>query len=235
MSSCTDQPPAEVHRWLADATQRLLGHTIGISESQWRQPTALPGWTRAHLATHLARNADHLTNSLMAIAAGEPQPERPSSAEERRILEEGADRSGLELQIDLDTSAGALQRAIDAVTDWASGEVRLHGRLCPLDRLPLARLNELEMHHFDLDPERDLAALDPDEAGWLLRWVADRRQQQSLPSLRLISPSVEIELGGHIDRIDVRGSDVELWLWLSGRGRAGQVEGAGDLVFPLLS
>lgn len=235
MSSCTDQPPAEVHRWLADATQRLLGHTIGISETEWHQPTALPGWTRAHLATHVARNADYLTNALTAVQAGEPQPERPTSAEERRILEEGADRSGLELQIDLDTSAGALQRAIDAVTDWTGPTVVLHGLRCPLDRLPLARLNELELHHYDLDPGRDVESLDPDEAGWLLRWVIHRRQAQQLPSLHLVGQSVQLDVGSGTPRAEVCGRDVELWLWMSGRGRAGQVEGAGDLVLPLLS
>jgi maleylpyruvate isomerase len=235
MSSCTDQPPAEVHRWLADATQRLLGHTIGISETEWHQPTALPGWTRAHLATHLARNADFLTNSLAAIAAGEPQPERPSPVEERRVLEEGADRSGLDLQIDLDTSAGALQRAIDAVSEWDGAHVVLHGQICPLDRLPLARLNELEMHHYDLDPSRDLATLDPEEAGWLLRWVIDRRQQHSLPALRLIGDTVDETVGDGGAPLTVHGSEIELWLWLSGRGRVGQVDGADDLVLPLLS
>jgi uncharacterized Actinobacterial protein TIGR03083 len=235
MSSCTDQPPAEVHRWLADATQRLLGHTIGITETEWHQPTALPGWTRAHLATHLARNADYLTNALTAIAAGEPQPRRLTADEERRVLEEGADRSGLELQIDLDTSAGALQRAIDAVTAWDQAEVMLHGRRWPVNRLPLARLNELELHHYDLDPDRDLAALDPDEAGWLLRWVADRRRDHDLPSIHLVSPSADCRVGdGPVD-LEVRGADVPLWLWLSGRGEVGLVEGAANLVLPLLS
>jgi maleylpyruvate isomerase len=235
MSSCTDQPPAEVHRWLADATQRLLGHTIGISETEWHQPTALPGWTRAHLATHLARNADYLANSLTAIQAGEPEPERPSPADERRTLEEGADRSGLDLQIDLDTSAGALQRAIDAVGDGTAATVILHGQRCPLDRLPLARLNELEMHHYDLDPGRDLSLLDPDEAGWLLRWVIDRRQRHELPALRLVGTSIDLEFGSGTPRIEVRGTDVELWLWLSGRRHTAQAHGAEDLVLPLLS
>lgn len=235
MSSCTDQPPAEVHRWLADATQRLLGHTIGISESDWHKPTALPGWTRARLATHLARNADYLTNSLTAIAAGEPQPARPSVAEERRILDDGADRSGLELQIDLDTSAGALQRAIDAVTDWTRASLALHGRPWPLDRLPLARLNELELHHYDLDPDWDLNSLTPNEAGWLLRWVVDRRRHEQFGSITLVSPSVRCVLGEDEPRLEVHGNEVDLWLWLSGRGPAGQVDGADDLVFPLLS
>ncbi|PFG16948.1 maleylpyruvate isomerase [Propionicimonas paludicola] len=235
MSSCTDQPPAEVHRWLADATQRLLGHTIGISETEWHQPTALPGWTRAHLATHLARNADYLTNALSAVESGEPQPGRPTAADERRVLEEGADRSGLELQIDLDTSAGALQRAIDAVADWSTGTIALHGQICPLDRLPLARLNELEMHHYDLDPHRDLTAVDSEEAGWLLRWVIERRQQHPLPSVRLVGEGVEWELGTGEPRLEVRGTDIELWLWLSGRGRTDHVEGTDDLVLPLLS
>ena len=36
-----------------DATQQLLGDTIAIHDDQWQLPSGLPGWTRAHVATHL--------------------------------------------------------------------------------------------------------------------------------------------------------------------------------------
>ena len=43
------------------ATQRLLGDTISVSDADWNAPSRLPEWTRGHVATHLARQADGLT------------------------------------------------------------------------------------------------------------------------------------------------------------------------------
>ena len=40
------------------ATQRLLGDTIRVSDEDWRGPSRLPGWTRGHVASHIARHAD---------------------------------------------------------------------------------------------------------------------------------------------------------------------------------
>ena len=57
---------------IALATQSLLRDTIDLDEEQWHAPSLLPGWSRAHVATHIARNADALRRvlsaTLMALA-----------------------------------------------------------------------------------------------------------------------------------------------------------------------
>ncbi|NLE18275.1 MAG: maleylpyruvate isomerase, partial [Propioniciclava sp.] len=47
-----------VLRRIALATQALLRSTVGVEEAAWHEPSLLPGWSRAHVATHICRNAD---------------------------------------------------------------------------------------------------------------------------------------------------------------------------------
>ena len=224
----------DLHRWKPEATQRLLGYTIGITDEEWHRPSPLPGWSRAHLATHLARNAEHLTRIAEAVDAGLPQPVAPSAAERLAELERGADRTGLELQIDLDTTAGALQTTIERLTNWTA-PVRLRGRDWPLSVLPLARLHEVCIHHIDLDCQFSPDAVDPAAAAWLLRWVLDLLADADLPALRVESETLVAELGHTGVARTVTGSDARLWAWLSGRLPASAIAGADGLQPPLLS
>ena len=43
---------------VSTTTARLLGDTIALSDDEWRAPSRLPGWSRAHVASHVARQAD---------------------------------------------------------------------------------------------------------------------------------------------------------------------------------
>jgi maleylpyruvate isomerase len=235
MSQHTGSIPVEdVHRWKADATQRLLGYTIGLTDDEWHEPSPLPGWTRAHVATHLARGADHLASVVEAVASGRAQPEEATAAQRFAELESGADRGGLELQIDLDTSAGALQAAIEKVTDWTP-PVRLHGIETALAAVPLVRLHELCIHHLDLDCGFSPDAIDPAAAAWLLRWILDRLAEADLPALRVEGDSVVADLGSGGDPRRVSGSDARLWAWLCGRLAASGVSGADGLQPVLLA
>lgn len=226
-------PVDDVIRWNSDATQRLLGFTIAMDEDEWREPTPLPGWSRAHVATHLARDADRLRGVIEAAAAGLPQPPAPTRAERVADLETGADRDGLALQIDLDTSAGSLQAAIEKLTDWTV-PVTLHDLDLTVAAVPLARLHEVCVHHLDLDHGTGADAIDPAAAAWLLRWVLDLLADADLPSLRLEGDSLAAEVGSGGEARRVSASDARLWAWLSGRLVASGVSGADGLQPPLL-
>lgn len=235
MSQYTGSIPVEdVRRWKADATQRLLGYTIGIGDEDWHAASPLPGWSRAHVATHIARNADQLRERVEAVLAGRPQPPEATAAERMAALELGADRSGLELQIDLDTSAGALQQALDRVEDWTA-PVELHGEDWPLAAVPLSRLHELSLHHLDLDCGFSPDAVEPGASAWLLRWVLDQLSGTDLPALHVEGDSLVAELGRGRQRRTVSGSDARLWAWLSGRLSPASVAGAEGLQPALLS
>jgi len=227
-------PVPDVHRWKTEATQRLLGYTIAFTESEWHQPSRLPGWSRAHVATHLARNADYFRSVLNALLAGGSQPELADAAERRSSLELGADRRGLELQIDLDGAAGALQTTIESVSDWTP-LFRVDGVELPLEVLPLVRLHEVEVHLLDLDGGFTADGVPDEPASWLLKWAMFRLRNAPLPAIELVGDSLNSPIGtGTEAPRRVEGSDASLWAWLTGRAGPEIVAGAGDLRLPLL-
>ena len=56
---------------LSEATRRLVRTADGLSDDQYAEPSALPGWTRAHVLAHLALNAEGLAGALTGIVEGE--------------------------------------------------------------------------------------------------------------------------------------------------------------------
>ncbi len=212
-------PTSGIQQLIRDADQALLRDTIGILESDWHAPSLLPGWSRAHVATHLARGADRLrdvTQASLAGGAGEEFTVTDRLAE----LEAGAQRTGLELQIDLDTSASDLATTWSAVTDWHR-PVRFLGRARPLAILPVIRLQEITVHHLDLDCGFTVDQVSAEAAEPLLRWVAERVRDVDLPALTIEADSGFTETIGRGPATGlVQAGDARLWAWLSGRAPA---------------
>ena len=98
-------------------TSMLLGTTIGYSADDWAEPTALAGWTRSHVAAHLADGARGMVRVIDSLRAGSPLHMYASAESRRRSMELGALGSGLELQIGLDTSASELQGKLAGLED----------------------------------------------------------------------------------------------------------------------
>ncbi|MDO5285370.1 MAG: maleylpyruvate isomerase family mycothiol-dependent enzyme [Actinomycetia bacterium] len=222
-----DTALAAVRRCKMASTQRLLGDTITISAADWTQPTILPGWTRAHLATHLARNADALRQAVQRVVAGEPFQLDPD--DDLRELEAGSRRSPLDLQIDLDTTAGQLTETFSALSQeqW---RLPAGDRLTIAD-LPLARLNEVVLHHIDLDCGFSFVDLDPRLARWLLAWNVRRRSDLAAgPRITIQSSSgYQAVVGAYGGSVPVSGSDANLLGWITGRLSPSAVSGADGL------
>ncbi len=228
----------EVRSAKLEATQRLLGSTMGISDDQWQSPSRLPGWTRAHVATHLARNADALTHLVEELVEGRQVPLYPSMSERDQEIERGSERDGLALQIDLDTSAGRLHEAFNLLerVPTATPVTLAPDVMVDADQLPAARLAEVLLHHLDLDVGFSLEDVSPEAARWLLAWVCFRlRHRTSAPAMRIVSDSgLTDRIGGSGYATTVRGSDAALAGWLSGRTASDQLRGARNLALPLL-
>ncbi|WP_052462617.1 maleylpyruvate isomerase family mycothiol-dependent enzyme [Nigerium massiliense] len=225
-----------VRKRLGEATQRLLGDTIVLSDEEWTAPTRLPGWTRAHVAAHLSANAYALARFVRGHVNDHPVPLYASEADQVEEIERGAERSGMDLQISLDGSAGELSQAFDEVTDWLV-PVRLPAGEFPITAVATARLHEVILHHVDLDVGFSPAELDPVLARWMLQWAARLlRDRPGLPAVELTSTSGNVESVGDLgERRRVTGDDAALWAWLVGRGDAATVEGAEGISFPLSS
>ena len=96
---------------LGELTDRLLATADALTDAQVAAPSRLPGWTRGHVLTHLARNADGFRNLLSWAATGNETPMYPSEEARARGVEEGAARSAAEIAADLHKSAAALAAA----------------------------------------------------------------------------------------------------------------------------
>jgi maleylpyruvate isomerase len=226
-----------VRSLVAHATQRLLGDTITVSDEQWRSPSRLPSWTRGHVATHLARNADAIRRLAEWARTGERQDMYSSADQRESEILEGAARSALDLQIDLDTSAGKLADAfeeLDAASAWDAVVELRGGMRVPARLLALSRLLEVVIHHVDLDLGYEVGNIDQQEAEWLLEWYAFRlRDRDEVPKLVLISDSgFTIHVGSSGERRTVRGSSANLLGWLMNRVDGSAVDGSEDLRLP---
>lgn len=213
-------PLASLRKYKLDATQHLLGDTIAISEQAWQEPSRLPGWTRAHIASHLARNADALVRAVDSVLMGRRGLMYDSDEDREQAIERGSERSGLELQIDLDTTAGRLNRRFN-VLHSVPGELMVElitGDLLRSHLLPLLRLNEVVLHHSDLDCGFQLAQLDPNIARLLLEWNVLNLAPGQGNVMRLVSETgfrADVATIGPAGVIE--GGDALLLGWLTGR------------------
>lgn len=204
-----------------EATSRLLGDTIALSDQEWQHPSTLAWWTRAHVATHIARNADALRTVATGALAGQVPPMYESEVQRDTDIERGSLRAGLDIQIDLDTSAGRLSQELDRLPET---EVDPTIDLAPgiqvrLSHLPLVRLNEVVLHHNDLQLGFTLEQLSDDVARWLLEWRCHLlSEDHSWPAVVIASDSgLTARIGGRGSARTVQGTDARLLAWLVGR------------------
>ncbi|MET9864063.1 maleylpyruvate isomerase family mycothiol-dependent enzyme [Streptomyces smyrnaeus] len=138
--------PAHDAELVRTATGHLLSDTVKLEAPEVAEASQLPGWTRAHVLTHLARNADALVNVL----AGKPMY---ASAEARDSdIEQGADRPLDALVDDVRVSASRLESAFAALgdDDWNRTVTLRNGVTDLASSVPFRRWIEVELHHVDL-------------------------------------------------------------------------------------
>jgi maleylpyruvate isomerase len=147
-----DAAQRQLNDQIDDATQRLLGTARAIAEPDLRQPSLLPGWTRAHVLAHVARSADAMRNLLAGARSGEERRAYPSAESRDAGIEESAALKAKDLLADLAGSAMALRAIARQLNEEAwQFPVRLPDSApFPATRLLTIRLVEVELHHCDL-------------------------------------------------------------------------------------
>jgi maleylpyruvate isomerase len=147
-----DDAQRQLSDQLDDATQRLLGTARVLAEPDLRAPSLLPGWTRAHVLAHLARNADAMRNLLVGARSGTDRPAYASAAARAAGIEAGALRKPADLLADLADSAMALRTVARQLPEpaWRAEVRMLDSAPFPAAGLLTRRLVEVELHHADL-------------------------------------------------------------------------------------
>jgi uncharacterized protein (TIGR03083 family) len=146
------QSVEEVLGSLADATAGLITDAGGITDADARGPSLLPGWSRGHVLTHLARNAEGGARLLGWARTGVPSYEYPSVAARAAAIEQGAGRPAAELVADVRATAGALAAAAAAMPPgaWQNPVTWTTGQQSPAEMIARSRLAEVLIHHVDL-------------------------------------------------------------------------------------
>ena len=232
--TCNDrsmsEPTAYLHALRASTADLVKGlHDLQWSDADVAAPSLLPGWTRGHVLTHLARNADGIADTLAGALRGELVPRYPNGMDGRDAdIEAGAPRPFAALAADVRDSADRLDRVFAAVADAAGWELPTeHGD--PAETWVWRRWREVEIHHVDLASDYT-----PDR--WPALFVTNAFDE-AVPSLESrISGAVRVSVTAdgsvapdHVGQswtvgagepVDVRGPDWAVLAWMSGRAAA---------------
>ncbi|MFC0526940.1 maleylpyruvate isomerase family mycothiol-dependent enzyme [Phytohabitans kaempferiae] len=205
------------------ATDRLLRTAEALDDDALAGPSLLPGWTRGHVLTHLARNADSYVNLLTWARTGVRTPGYASAEQREAGIRAGALRPLAEQLADLRASCArfAEQAAQMPADAWGAIIERNSGREAPAATTVWGRLREVEVHHVDLD-----AGYRPDDwpdafSQHLLREVvSDLNAAAGVTPLVLRPTELEHDLTigqTEADTPAIAGPTFELAAWLSGR------------------
>jgi maleylpyruvate isomerase len=188
------------------------------------------GWTRGHVLTHIARNADGIADTLAGALRGEIVDRYPDGWDARNAaIAAGADRPFAELAADVRDSGSRLGQAFAAIAAADGWELPTeHGD--PAQEWAFRRWREVEVHRVDLAagytpdqwPARLVTALLPEAVGAL-----GPRIEGAVRVTITADGSVAPELVdrswafGDGDAVEVRGPDWAVLTWLTGRPAAG--------------
>ncbi|PAZ10632.1 maleylpyruvate isomerase [Streptomyces sp. SA15] len=220
----------KVLEWVEDGQRRLQRAVDALPAHAVTEPSALPGWTRGHLLTHLARNADALVNLLTWARTGIRTPMYASPDQRATDIEAGAGRPLAEQQTDVRESAARFRKAAEALSAgaWSAMVVSGQGRDIPASEVPWLRAREVWIHLIDLDVGAGMDILPPDFAWALVRDVAGWMSARVEPGI-----GAELTAEGHGTVVlgtpspgrTVTGPPYALAAWLTGRGGTEELSG----------
>lgn len=207
--------------WMHDGTRLFFDALATVPDAELAGRSRLPGWSRAHVVSHVARNADALGNLLHWARTGVETPMYPSREARAADIEAGVRRPPDEVRAD---AAHAAQRLADAVRTlpeaaWGRDVRTAAGRAVPAAEVPWMRVREVWVHAVDLDagvgfdvvPAELAQALLDDALGSLAR-----RPETSALHVRCTDDGRAWQLGDGSSG-DVRGSYTQLLSWALGR------------------
>lgn len=207
------------------ATERMLATVATLDASALAQPSRLPDWSRGHVAAHMARNSDGISNLLLAARTGEPIGMYASQEARNADIAAGAGRPPEVHQADLAAGAQRLRVIMRTFPEDAwDNTLRFapnnpESPLVPARFLLGARLFEVEAHHGDLDAGYSFA----DTPAELLPGFLDHVARLCDCDAAFTAATTDLNWSATIGEGDavptVNGPAHALLSWLSGRSR----------------
>ncbi|MEV5546074.1 maleylpyruvate isomerase family mycothiol-dependent enzyme [Streptomyces sp. NPDC052309] len=211
----------DARRWSRLGTELVLEAAADLDDDAFAAPSALPGWSRAHVAAHVAANAEALSNLVHWAATGEPTPMYASPGERAAGIERGRALPAARLVARLRDSAGALEQGMAALGEeqWRARVVTAQGRTVPATEVPWLRSREVCVHAVDLANGVSFADLPPDFLTALCDDVVAKRAALPGPAVLLRAPEAGAawELPGDGASALVAGELHDIAAYLTGR------------------
>jgi maleylpyruvate isomerase len=221
--------------WAGDGAAHLRGLMTRMGDDAFAAPSALPGWSRAHVLTHIARNADAMINLLRWAATGTETPAYPSVEARNADIEAGATRIPAEIRDDVVASSDRLAAAVRKLPKeaWSAHIHNVQGLEIPTADIPWMRAREMWIHAVDLDVGASFSDLPPPMLTELLTDVTvGLGAREGSPSMRLVAAGATWTVGD--GAITVTGSAPDLLAWLLGRSKGRELRADGARTLPTL-
>lgn len=199
-----------------------------FTDADMAQPSELPDWTRGHVLTHIARNADGIAAALGGALRKEIVARYPRGRAGRAAdIQVGATRPAVDVLADVHDSADRLDRVFGAVEQAEAWDATADDR--PARTWVRARWQEVEIHRVDA-----IAGYGPQDwptefIALLVPRLADRLSDRAQQPVRVEitgDGSRALDLVGRTwsvpgaEPVDVRGPDWAVLAWLAGRSSA---------------
>ncbi|MFD5271812.1 maleylpyruvate isomerase family mycothiol-dependent enzyme [Streptomyces sp. NPDC058335] len=221
MSHDEPRSPTDLLPVLRTSVKRLLASAAALTDDDVRAPSRLPGWSRAHVLTHIARSADSRTRLLTAARTSMDLPQYSDEAQREREIEEGAGRLAAVLAEDLETALHRFLMGADGHPEdtWDVPVRWLGAGLRPVRGTVSSMLREVEVHHTDLATGHRPTDWPPRFVEQELATTAEAlRERTDAPAMVLLADGGQVlrQVGGGSGP-QVSGPAAELLGWLTGR------------------
>lgn len=209
--------------WMGAGTEFLVQLVDALPDDALRAPSGLPGWTRAHVVAHVARNAEALTRLAEWARTGVETP-MYADAEQRAAEIESSSRFPADrLRRELSTTSDALDVALSRLDDgdWRATVRSALGREIPAAEVPWMRVREVWLHAVDLASGATVSDLPPEVVDTLLDDVTGVLSgKDGCPRAVLTATDRDRTwpLGPEGATLQVHGPAASLLAWLTGRG-----------------
>lgn len=147
--------------WMREGTTQLLDLVTTLDDAGLRTASRLPGWSRAHVVGHLARNAEALTRLATWSRTGVENPMYADTGQRAEEIEKSASLPADELRRQLRATAESLDAALSSLTtaQWSARVRSALGRDIPAAEIPWMRIREVWLHAVDLTDTPSLATV----------------------------------------------------------------------------
>jgi maleylpyruvate isomerase len=138
--------------WMRQGTSLVLAVADQLTDEDLRRPSGLPGWTRAHVLGHLARNAEALGRLASWARTGVSTPMYAAREQRAAEIETSAELPAPVLREELKYTAAEFDEALAQLTDttWRAQVRSALGRAIPAAEIPWMRVREVWLHAVDL-------------------------------------------------------------------------------------